>query len=284
MTRRAFLFFVILITLYISFITACNNEPAHTHTWDNGIVTTPATCIQSGVKTYTCTGCNQTRTEVILATGIHSWNEGATTVPATCTTAGVKIFTCTVCNLIKTETIPASDHTYETINAKAPTCTEIGWETYRKCKICNAKDGYVEKSILNHTWNSNNICTICGTKNEGTGGITITSTKYTISVDFPENWNGSLTVVPNVLATLKAKLTPENEAASIWFNLEDETGIYEITGDTLELGVGESKLQLKTGVCILTVSAIVDGKAYSEHYTIRVNETGNGIADTQTAL
>ena len=37
----------------------------------------------------------------------HSWNGGVVTTPATTTTTGVKTYTCTVCNATKTETIPA---------------------------------------------------------------------------------------------------------------------------------------------------------------------------------
>ncbi len=37
------------------------------HSWDEGVVTTPATCTTEGVKTFTCTvdGCGETRTETI---------------------------------------------------------------------------------------------------------------------------------------------------------------------------------------------------------------------------
>ena len=39
--------------------------PAKGHTWDSGKVTTPATTDTTGVKTYTCTACNATKTEAI---------------------------------------------------------------------------------------------------------------------------------------------------------------------------------------------------------------------------
>ncbi len=41
----------------------CNNPAGHT--WDNGVVTTPASYTAAGVKTYTCTSCGRTKTEVI---------------------------------------------------------------------------------------------------------------------------------------------------------------------------------------------------------------------------
>ena len=35
------------------------------HTWDDGVVTTKPTAEKEGVKTYTCTVCNKTKTETI---------------------------------------------------------------------------------------------------------------------------------------------------------------------------------------------------------------------------
>lgn len=43
------------------------------HSWDNGTVTTPATCGQPGSKTFTCTKCGYEKTEVIDATGKHTY-------------------------------------------------------------------------------------------------------------------------------------------------------------------------------------------------------------------
>lgn len=39
--------------------------PKKDHTWDNGVVTTEPTAEKEGVKTYTCTVCNETKTETI---------------------------------------------------------------------------------------------------------------------------------------------------------------------------------------------------------------------------
>ena len=48
----------------------CDYEkPAGTHSWNSGVVTTPATTTSTGVKTYTCTVCDATKTETIPATG-----------------------------------------------------------------------------------------------------------------------------------------------------------------------------------------------------------------------
>lgn len=35
------------------------------HNWNDGVITTPATCTSRGVKTYTCTDCGQTKTQSV---------------------------------------------------------------------------------------------------------------------------------------------------------------------------------------------------------------------------
>lgn len=49
-------------------------ESPHTHVWDEGSVTTPASCSTTGVKTYTC-ACGETYTEELAKTA-HSYSGG----------------------------------------------------------------------------------------------------------------------------------------------------------------------------------------------------------------
>ena len=44
-------------------------EPPHDHVWDAGKITTAATCVDAGVKTYTCTDCGASKEETIPAIG-----------------------------------------------------------------------------------------------------------------------------------------------------------------------------------------------------------------------
>ena len=76
------------------------------HTWNNGTITTQATCAAAGVKTYTCSVCGQTKTENIAKLTTHSWNAGVVTKEPTTTATGVKTYTCNTCGKTKTETIP----------------------------------------------------------------------------------------------------------------------------------------------------------------------------------
>lgn len=112
--------------------------PAKGHSWNEGEITTSPTCENAGVKTYTCTVCNATKTEAIDATG-HTPVEVAEQ-PATCTEAGHTAGTkCSVCDAILSgmEEIPATGHTEVIDAAKAPTCTETGLTEGKHCSVCN---------------------------------------------------------------------------------------------------------------------------------------------------
>ena len=116
------------------------------HVWDNGKVTKEPTETETGIKTYTCTLCGETKTETIpklthehsykavvtaptctekgytthtCACGDsyvdtytdalgHAWDEVKVTKEPTETETGVKTFTCTRCGETKTEVIPAT--------------------------------------------------------------------------------------------------------------------------------------------------------------------------------
>ena len=108
------------------------------HRWNEGEITTAPTCENAGVKTYTCTVCNATKTEAIDATG-HTPVEVAEQ-PATCTEAGHTAGTkCSVCAAILSgmEEIPATGHTEVIDAAKAPTCTKTGLTEGKHCSVCN---------------------------------------------------------------------------------------------------------------------------------------------------
>ena len=127
---------------------ACPTESGQ-HTWNDGQITTAATCTENGVMTYTCTMCSDTKTEVIPATGhaygepVWKWTDdfkatatftcandathvknvtaevsSAVTTPAACETTGVRTYTAKVTfdgkeyTSSKTETIAATGHAY----------------------------------------------------------------------------------------------------------------------------------------------------------------------------
>ncbi len=149
----------------------------HSHSYTSS-VTKAATCTATGIRTYTCSGCYDSYTESIAATG-HKWTAATCTAPktcstckategsahghsytskvtkaATCTAAGVKTFTCSKCSDSYTESIAATGH-----NWTAATCTSA-----KTCSTCNTTDG----SALGHSYTSAvtkaATCTAAGVK------------------------------------------------------------------------------------------------------------------------
>ncbi|MDE6412958.1 MAG: leucine-rich repeat domain-containing protein, partial [Eubacterium sp.] len=146
------------------------------HEFDDGAITTAATCTERGVKTYTCTACGVIKNESIPANGhttvtiegvdptctesgktsglycsvcnkvilpqttlpaAHSYDEGVVTKAATCTETGIKTYSCIKCAETKTETIPRKGHTAVADEAVAPTCTKTGLTKGYHCSDCN---------------------------------------------------------------------------------------------------------------------------------------------------
>ena len=107
------------------------------HSWNAGVVTKSATCEEAGVKTYTCTSCQKTRTEEMAALGHIKVTDPA--VKAKCETAGKTEGThCSRCDkiLVEQETIKALDHKVVTSPAVKPTCTKAGKTEASHCTVC----------------------------------------------------------------------------------------------------------------------------------------------------
>lgn len=139
-------------------------KPAGQHSWNDGEVTTPATCTTDGVKTYTCKVCSETKTEPIKASG-HSLTK-VEAVAATCTEGGNnEYYTCNVCKKVfkadKTtettvadETLAALGHSMTKTEAKAATCTEAGNSEYYTCGNCGKffSDADGKTEIVKDSW------------------------------------------------------------------------------------------------------------------------------------
>ena len=68
----------------------------------------------------------------------------------TCTEKGWNAYnTCSRCNYTTYAELPALNHDLVQHEAKAPTCTEIGWNAYETCSRCNYTT-YTELPALNH--------------------------------------------------------------------------------------------------------------------------------------
>lgn len=121
-------------------LTAGKVLPKTDHTWDSGKITTVATCSGKGIKTYTCTGCNATRTEEIPSTG-HQHTELRNVKAATCAQEGYTGDTyCKDCNtkLASGKVLPKTDHIWNTGKVtQNATCTAKGIKTFT-CTVCKS--------------------------------------------------------------------------------------------------------------------------------------------------
>ena len=70
--------------------------PTKDHDWDDGIVTQEPTCLEDGVRTFTCQRCQTTRTETEKAPGAHDFAAVSAT-PASTDKGGVLHLACTRC-------------------------------------------------------------------------------------------------------------------------------------------------------------------------------------------
>ena len=111
--------------------------PTGAHDWGNGVVTTAPAETTPGVRTFTCTVCDQTRTEAIPATGAHDYRF-TTTVAPTCTDGGYDLYTCSGCGATEKRNLTdAAGHKWDggTVTT-APTETTPGVRTFT-CTVCS---------------------------------------------------------------------------------------------------------------------------------------------------
>ena len=102
------------------------------HAWDNGKVTKEATCTENGTKEYTCSKCEETKTETLYALGhnletVWSWDN--TTHWHECTRCGHKA--------------DHEDHLLSWHVIKKPTAAENGLKQ-QICETC----GYVAEEVI----------------------------------------------------------------------------------------------------------------------------------------
>nr|MBQ8890906.1 leucine-rich repeat domain-containing protein [Clostridia bacterium] len=118
---------------------------------------TDPTCEEVGTKTFSCSLCEYSYTEIIAALGHdyidHEAQEG------TCTSIGWEAYqTCSRCDYSTYEEIAAPGHNYIDHEAKEATCFEKGWEAYQTCSRCDY-NSYVELPVRHKI--ENGYCTEC---------------------------------------------------------------------------------------------------------------------------
>lgn len=270
---------------YISFTaTPVHEVDPHTHSYTSE-VTTPATCTEDGVRTYTCE-CGDTYTEVIPATDHKFSTSWTIDKPATCTEAGSKSHHCTVCDA-KTDVtvIPATGHNYTSEVTKAATCTEEGVRTYT-CSNC--EDTYtepIEKIAHNYV--------------ETVVAPTATEQGYTLhkcSVcgdSYKDNYVDPIDVPVEKPTFVKSTFSLEGViGANLQYNVADAyvNGDYEIEvtavsdkGDTKELTFDKNKKVDSNYVVTLPVKATDLTAEYEVTLAVK-DAKGNEVASVATTI
>ena len=121
------------------------------HTADSSwTITKNPTCTEPGVKSGTCTVCNQSGTIEIPANG-HSVSTWTTNTEATCDQAGERQGTCSVCNNLVVEEVAPLGHISDSWTVlEEPTCSNNGSKSGH-CTRCNS-DVTVQIEALGHSY------------------------------------------------------------------------------------------------------------------------------------
>ena len=159
-TRKFLKLIVALVALFLlgasALMLASCNKDEHVHSYKSS-VTTPATCSNPGVETFTCS-CGLTYTQIIPATGEHSW-EKVKEYPASCESEGWTVYECSVCHTQKQDDwVQKRDHKYEAVETVEATCTTDGYQIMQ-CSYCGDRytdDQYSsEHKATGHKWIAN---------------------------------------------------------------------------------------------------------------------------------
>lgn len=258
----------------------CNrcNEAAETdvieklpHTSGDWVVTKEATCTEKGVKSHYCTVCEEVyeTQELPKADHDHQWT---TVTEADCENDGLKQKKCTVCgDVAEEEVISKLGHKVTEYSAKAPTCTEIGWDAYVTCSRCDYTT-YEEKEALGHDWN-NGYVTKEPTETE------VGEKEYTCLRDFNHKKYVTVPVrIVIVLPEIPADGTYDLDASETRYlgNIHDiisvEKGIaYTVSVDNenvLTINEDGHMMAVKDGNAVITITTN-DGK-YQKHLPVSV--------------
>lgn len=109
------------------------------HSYGDGVITKPATCKETGIKTYTCTGCSATKTEKINKLTTHTYDNDCDA-------------TCNVCAQSRTVS-----HDYQTAWSMDET------NHWHECSVCREKtDVAAHVPGAEATETTAQTCTVCG--------------------------------------------------------------------------------------------------------------------------
>lgn len=181
---------------YVCTVEGCNGiAEEHAHNWNDGEITTPATCIAEGEKTVTCNDCGATKTATVALTA-HSYGENWSSDKNghyhACTTKGCK------------EKIDQVEHTFGEWSTEG--------RISRLCSVC----GYEEFAPALTAGVTTVTTTIGGGEKVAVNILTSKKGSYTVT------YNGSAPVTVTCeyynatdLVSVQYTLSPENVSFTV---------------------------------------------------------------------
>ncbi len=120
-------------------------------------VTVDPTCTEAGSTTVTCDDCHEIVSFISTDALGHAWGEGVITTPASCTNDGVKTYTCTNddCTETKTEPIAKLGHNY--VNGICVKCFSKESITGNATLTFDTTDNRVSWDANSQVWYANGI-------------------------------------------------------------------------------------------------------------------------------
>ena len=225
-------------------------------------VTKKATCTADGTLTYTCSRCNETKTETIKATG-HKWSNWKRTAAATVFKPEVQTRKCSTCNKSETRNVGKKLAPKATLNAS--TVTLKVKQSTSGLKVTGLAKGDSVKSwkssnskIFTVRGKSNGTCKITG-KKRGTAKLQITlasGLKKTVKVKVQTVAvkTSKITVSKNVTVrkgkrvTLKPVVTPFTSRQKVTYTSSNKK-IATVSSKGVVTGKkkGTAKITVKSG-------------------------------------
>lgn len=127
----------------------------HIHKYGEWSLTTPATCLASGLESRVCTlNPKHVETQIISDPNAHVWGAWAVTLAANCTDDGDGTHICTVCGVEDpNHVIPSlGGHAWGAWTiTQAATCENVGSGSHY-CTVCNAEDPTHDIPAIGHDW------------------------------------------------------------------------------------------------------------------------------------
>ena len=225
------------------------------HTWNEGVVTTEATCEEAGVMTYTCTACGETKTEEIPALD-HAYTEVVT--KATLKANGKIENQCSNCGHIESTEVVYYPKTFK---LSAATYAYNGKNRKPTVKVTDSNGKAIAAS--NYTL----VYSVKSPKNVG---------KYTVTVKFKGNYSGSkaLTYYIAPKGTAVKSLTAAKKALTVnWTKQGTKMSKSYVTGYQIQLATDKKFKKNVKNVTVKgyrAVSKKVTGLKAKTNYYVRI--------------